>query len=588
MPLLNSLLTRTKIREPKPLPAEPVADRRRFAPLLLGLAGATVLTPRAMAQTAANGTVPKLPITAGGTGAATPSDALNALGGVPSTNSLSRSGAIARPYLARSQDQPWSIPEFGSYGSTSTDHTTLVQKALSSGEVDLLVPQMTFNLSDVVSLAAVGTRLVGKGAGSVFVNRRVTGSAAGPLILVPATATDCLLQGLTVQAVGADKVNPTIGAGDTYSVPYGSAVIVCADRTTARDLTIYDAWDNGLSVAAQAYGPGGAAGKPVDFLAEMIRTSNCGCGTHVAGGPGRIGSGINLVSAANFTVVACIDRKSNGAVTVDDGGGATGRIIGCSSFESAQNGTSGNPIQSAAFYTGTNEVEFDGCQVFFPAGGGFWLAGAATVKGGLVVGANDFGILITRNHCIIDGVRFKEIGFRSATNTADVIRVQPIENIDDLGIENVRSWSTQANLPRYGYYEVPTSYAISADVSGRLRGRTANYLTQGLSRASDPRRIVSQQLGPTGYIVWSTGEIEQWGTVGSSGSDPVVTFPKAFPNAVWFLQAMIQGASSSASTLEGVSASTASLTGFTAYPRYNNGTTTARAGEPFTWYARGN
>jgi hypothetical protein len=509
-------------------------------------------------------------------------------GKLDTTNSLTRSGAIARPYLARAQDQPWSIPEFGGYGSASTDHTTLVQKALSSGEVDLLVPQMTFNLSDAVSLATVGTRLIGKGAASAFVNRRVTGSAAGPLILVPATATDCLIQGVALQAVGADKVNPTIGAGDINSVPYGSAVIVCADRTTARDLTIFDAWDNGLAVAAVPYGTGGAAGAPVDFLAEMIRTSNCGCGTHVAGGPGRIGSGINLVSAANFTVVACIDRGSNGAVTVDDGGGANGRVAACASYLSAQNGTSGNPIQSAAFYTGANEVEFDGCQVFFPAGGGFWLAGAATVKGGLVVGANDFGILITRNHCIIDGVRFKEIGFRSASNTADVIRVQPIENIDDLGIENVRSWSTQANLPRYGYNEVASSYTISADVSGRLRGRTANYLTQGLSRASDPRRVVKQQLGQTGYRVWSDGEIEQWGRVGSSGTDQVVTFPIPFPAAVWDLQATVQGASSSATTFEGISTSTPTLTGFTGYPRFNNGSTIGHAGEPWTWRARGN
>ncbi|AWN51589.1 hypothetical protein [Methylobacterium sp. 17Sr1-1] len=508
-------------------------------------------------------------------------------GRVADNQALGGASTVPRPYLARAQDAPWSLLEFGKYGGVNTGHTDLVTAALQSSEKNITVPHRDFNLEDAVALTVSQQKVLGSGLGSAFINRRASGSAAVPLLIIPPGVTDSVVGGIVFRHNGADKVNPVIGDGGLYSVPYGSAILVCGDRSHLRDLYVYDAWDNGIAVLSKPYGTGGAAGSPADVDIAGCRTYNCGVGNHRAdaGGPGQIGSGVNNVSGANLLVRGHIDRGSRGAVTADDGGGASGQAIGCLAFENPRGGTG----LGAAFYTGTNEFNFYGCDAYYQDGYGFWIAGGAVVSGGLVKGSSDAAMYITRNHVIVNGLQFKDIGYTSSSSLADVIRVDPLfETIDDLSIENVRSYSSQSNLPRYGYYEVPgRPYTVDADVSGRLRGRVAHYLTLGTSRASDPRRVVRQQLGQTGYRVWSDGEIEQWGYVGSSDADPAVTFPIPFRVKVWDLQATMQSVSTSSGVLETIGTSTPSLTGFTGYPRYNNGSTTSHAGEPWTWRARG-
>lgn len=496
--------------------------------------------------------------------------------------------SVARPYLARERDRPWTIPEFGSVGGENTDHTTLIQKALSSGELSIAIPRRTFNLEDAVACSVSGQRFCGDGTVSALRNRRPAGSPAVPMIIVPPGVTDCEIKGFAVRAAGQNKGNPSIGGDDgILNVPYGSAVVVCGDRTTVSDLHVFDAWDNGVSVIGVLYGAHPQPGVPSDVLISSVRTYNSGCGDHVAGGPGRIGSGINIISGSNFTVSDCIDRGSNGAVTVDDGGGASGRIIGCSGFLNPLNG---NGV-GASFYTGSNEVEFIGCQSYFSACRAFWLNGSSTITGGLAVGPAESAIHITGDNCTVTGLRAKNVGFEPNPSLLEpaVIRVDPIHyNILDLSVEGVRSWTSAGPPPKYGYIEVAgRGYSVDADVSAKVTGSVANFQTLGTSRAGAPRRIVKQQLSRTGYRIWSDGEIEQWGYVGESGDDQAVSFPTPFKEQVWDLQATMRGASSSPGTLETIATSTPTLTGFTGHPRFNNGTTTGHAGEPWTWRAHG-
>lgn len=386
---------------------------------------------------------------------------------------------LGTPHLARAPCLPWSLTDFGPTGRPNTDHTILLQKSISSGEKLVSCPPGNYNVEDTINFGIAGMRFVGAGSSTVFINRRPARSPAIPLMLVPRDASDCHLTGFVLKAVGSDKSNPQVGNGDISSVPYGSALIVCSDRVRISDVDIHDAWDNGLALIGAPFGSA-SPGVPADPLIRDVRTFNCGCGDHAIGGPGRIGSGINILSASNASVIGCIDRGSNGAVTFDDGGGANGRVIGCSGFENLRNGTG----VGASFYTGTNEVEFLGCQSFFPASRGFWLNGAADIVGGLVVGATDAGLHITGDNCSVSGVTFKNIGFRDRDNKAAVICVDPFfRDIKNLIIQNVRSWSSVANIPAYGYYEVPDrKYSVRVELTGDLTGRVADYKTNGASR----------------------------------------------------------------------------------------------------------
>lgn len=388
-------------------------------------------------------------------------------------------GSLGAPYIARDARLPWSLIDFGPMGVFNTDHTRLIQKSISSGEKVISCPSGIFNVEDTITFDGGSQKFFGSGPSTVFICKRPPRSPAIPLMLVTRDAPDCQLSGFVLKAAGSDKSNPKVGKGDVFSVPYGSALVVCGDRVRISDIDIHDAWDNGVALVGAPFG-GVSPGVPADPLIRDVRTFNCGCGDHTIGGPGRIGSGINILSASNASVIGCIDHRSNGAVTFDDGAGANGRVIGCSGFENPRNGTG----VGASFYTGANEVQFVGCQSFFPGSRGFWLNASADIVGGLVVGADDAGLHITGDNCTIADVTFKNIGFRKRDNDAVVVRVDAIyRDIKDVMLRNVRSWSSTPNLPAYGYYEVPgRKNSAHVNLTGRLIGRLADYKTNGASQ----------------------------------------------------------------------------------------------------------
>lgn len=367
----------------------------------------------------------------------------------------------------------YKLSAFGHVPSISADHTRIIAAALASGEAEIVLPPGRLNVESPLMLTVDGQCLRGSGPSTVLYNARPAGSPAEPMLISPPGMSSTVIADLALRARGMSMKQP--GTRDLSSIYDGSAVVICSNQARCSRLSIADAWDNGLAVVSVVTGKG-VFGAPADFMGEAIRTFNCGCGDHAAGGPGRIGSGINILSGTNFQLSDCIDRGSNGAQTVDDGGGASGRILSCSGFENPLNGDG----TGACFYTGSPDVEFVGCQAYFPRGYGFWLAGGSQVIGGSVWGAEKGGVLITRNHITVSSLRLKDICSKpgqAGSSEACIVIDSTLETLNNILITNTTSFSTQSVLPRYGVHEQGGgNHTIGAVISNcDLHGALINY-----------------------------------------------------------------------------------------------------------------
>ena len=105
--------------------------------------------------------------------------------------------------------------------------------------------------------------------------------------------------------------------------------------------------------------------------------------------------------------------------------------------------------------------------------------------------------------------------------------------------------------------------------------------------------IVASSLGPNGYRIWSNGQIDQWGSVslavsGTSTIGSSLTFPIAFPNAVWSLTGNADdGATSGWAPLVIMFPST-TLTGSNISADSTNSAQPISAGRNVRWMATGN
>jgi hypothetical protein len=98
-------------------------------------------------------------------------------------------------------------------------------------------------------------------------------------------------------------------------------------------------------------------------------------------------------------------------------------------------------------------------------------------------------------------------------------------------------------------------------------------------------------LANNGYIKlpsWLGSLIIQWGRNAGGGGDVNITYPIAFPNAVWGQYVQMVGATSSTSSILASTGNETSLTIFSVYPRFSNtGGGVGTATQGWRWLAIG-
>jgi hypothetical protein len=370
------------------------------------------------------------------------------------------------------------VEVFRRKGMSDTD---LLREAVKSGEANLLIPARLYHLEDTVNLPS-GVQLVGRGDTSCLRLERTKGDHAVPLIVAQEGGRDVKLLNFCIDGNGKDLSNP---AGDQFAVVSGSAVIVSAQSSLIQNVTVLNGWDNGIAVVHSRTGKG-APGVPSDVRILFNRTQNCGVGFHDPGGPGQIGSGINIGSGGRCIVMGHQDHGSRGAVTVDDGGGASGFALGCMSIESAGDDRvgAGNPTEASrgsgtAFYSGSPDWSFDTCKAYFPRKHGFWLAaaGGMQARGCEVIGAQEHGFYLSGPRHHLSDCRAKNVSQKKDNTYSGYFVDTPFGNADSIIINDcVNDFDAAVERkPRYGYEERAEGRFLPAAMiqGGSLDGKTA-------------------------------------------------------------------------------------------------------------------
>ncbi len=362
--------------------------------------------------------------------------------------------------------------------------TDLLHEATSSGEKNLFIPSRLYRLESTIELLS-GVTLSGNGDTSCLRLELSSGEPAIPLIVAKQGESQISLLNFLIDGNGAQLSNPR---GDQFAVVSGSAVIVSASDSLVQNLAVKDAWDNGIVILHSKNGRG-QPGQPSDVRLLFNRTENCGVGFHDPGGPGQIGSGANNGSGARCMIVGHHDRGSRGAVTVDDGGGASGFALGCISIENAGDARvgAGNPTPASqgtgtAFYSGNPDWSFDTCKAYFPRKHGFWLAaaGGMQARGCEVIGAQEHGFYLSGPNHNLSNCRAKNVSQKRDNTYSSYFVEAPFGNAEGIVLNNCVSEFDPAveKKPKFGYEELSFK---GFHPSATLTGGSFNGKTAGIS-----------------------------------------------------------------------------------------------------------
>lgn len=381
-----------------------------------------------------------------------------------------------------------SLDRFGSWGNNTKDHTKILQDAANSGE-NIFIPPLDaaggqkWNVEEPSEWLSDVT-VSGAGDNSKIKLMRASGDRACPVFIAKEGGGNISFQDFQIDGNGANLINPS--DTDQFMVVYGSAFIVCAEETHIQNVTVRNGWDCGIVLIATRNGTG-TAGYPNDCRIYNTKTFNNGCGYHVLGGPGYIGSGINNGSGARLQVIGCFDKGSRGAVTVDDGGGASGFALGCISLLNAGDDsvgtapTPGGQGSGTAFYSGNPDWSFDTCKAYFPWKHGFWLAapGGMQARNCEVIGAREHGFYLTGGGHAVSDCRAKNVSQKTDNTYSGFFVDTPFgSSLENLISDCECVYDTAIpNKPLYGYQE----YSYSGNIPGsRISGGKMNGKTAGI------------------------------------------------------------------------------------------------------------
>lgn len=369
---------------------------------------------------------------------------------------LDNSG-IARPYLARDKEKPWSVEEFGAYGTSTSDHTLLVRNAMDAVDArEVLFPMgKVLNVEETITLNTP-KKLVGGLKGVLRLQRG--GAYVMPLFVVGAGADESELIGITFDHNSQGL--PQASLGNAIAIAHLSAVPVMADYVSIRRCNFLSGWDNGLSIGRYGITGNGSPGSPyvmdnseraapIAFSVDDCYAYNCGIGEHTSGPLGRIGVGINILTGSRGTVANSRAEYCHTSFATDFGGGAGAAFSNCISLRARENAVTGNG--GVGFYLADGPVQVSNCQAMFGDREGFVVPAEAngTILSNCLSYANKrHGYALASSHLKLVGCVSQGDSLDNA-NLYDGFYFNPYaENMDDVQLIGCSAWG---DTNRYGW-----------------------------------------------------------------------------------------------------------------------------------------
>jgi hypothetical protein len=268
------------------------------------------------------------------------------------------------------------------------DDTAAVQAIFSEGGE---LPAGCFKLTDTIMVPS-NVAISGAGAESMLRLVLPAGSPARPVLDLSgsgiATTTGIALSDFSIDAgaISSSLAAPIIYGANPAA---GSAILVQSSNTTIHDLTVDDAWDNGIMLFQAASDQGSQTnGQP-----SSVEVANVTC-TQDGAGDG-LGGCVDAGTASGVNVHDSVDHGSATGFIVDYWGGTTGRFDNLVASNSVKNG----------FYIGAPGVALSNLRASSAGTNGMWIdfyAGTnsgsgpvgGTLDGFVAEGAQRNGLLI--------------------------------------------------------------------------------------------------------------------------------------------------------------------------------------------------
>lgn len=337
----------------------------------------------------------------------------------------------------------------GTAGDNVGDDRAAIVAALTVANDVFLSFGKTYRITDTVNMTAAQQTMRGFGTLRCDFGN---GSAARPAIFADTTATEAVVQDFTIDHNGATYVVPTARSGNLI---WGSAVILSSDDSKAVNLTVKNAWDNGVAIC-QFVGATGTfvANNPRRAKALHIQGFGCGCGNHGVA-IGKQGACVDLATGTQCEVSDCIDKNSAMGFILDVGGGAQGTFSNCISFNAVKDAVQPAGGSGLGFYVGGADSSFVNCQAFYAGLDGWWVDAPAlnnTYSGCHAFASQRRGFRIDSGNSAFIGCTARE-NSQEAANTYDGFALTHTTAKTGLEFHGCRSLGAQQ---RYGFNAVPT------------------------------------------------------------------------------------------------------------------------------------
>lgn len=425
--------------------------------------------------------------------------------------------------------------DYGAKGDCSTNDTTAMQSFFNGGSGYVSIPSGgCYKVTNSVKIPS-NSSFTGAGPAALIKLVLAGGSPAVPVLDLSGsgqtTTTGISLGNFAVDGGNAAGLSaPVVYSGNKSA---GAGILVQSANTTITNVTVSNAWDNGIAVGQPSGSTTTNSAAPSFVTVSGIQCLHNGYGS---GG----GACFDNLAGAQVTLSHSIDFQSEFGFIVDFGSGAV----------SAYSNLMAKASNRSGYYIGSPNTTLVNLQSNFANQAGMWIdifaaGGGSSLTNFTSENATQQGLLLMAGQWQITNVVVKNASTGNPGTYDDILVQNPgyqTQNISQLSI--IGASSTGSNH-RYGYNESPGgTYTISAALTG-ITNLTGGNAAIAPSTASGGIGVtyqisaaeISASITPTNNI-YPPGDVRRYGADPTGVSDSTTAIQSAL-NASAYAQTVI-------------------------------------------------